>query len=329
MTNGNPIRVAVVGMGLMGMLHARILKTFRDVDIVAAIDISDQRLEEARSALGVPVAKSLSAVLDKVDAVSVTLPDELHVDTCVQALQADKYVLVEKPLATNSVDARTILDAQREPNRLMVGQLLRFDLRLSELKRRIDDGQLGKIEFIRINRANGRIAVARLNGRASVTAFLGVHDLDLLLWLTGSEIAHVQAMGRKVFTDKWDVSLAHIELKNGIIASVENHWLIHGASARSAFAGIEVFGDKGTASIDLSTGELELVTDDLGMSRRIDSRNWSHDGGVSGGSLRRELETWIDAIVSGKPMPVSGEDGLRAVFALNMVEDALEKPSRS
>ena len=71
-------------------------------------------------------------------------------------------------------------------------------------------------------------------GRCSVTAFLGVHDLDLLLWLAGGSIAHVQAMGSKVFTDKWDLSLAHLRLDNGIIASVENHWLINAASARSA-----------------------------------------------------------------------------------------------
>jgi UDP-N-acetylglucosamine 3-dehydrogenase len=196
---------------------------------------------------------------------------------------------------------------------------------LGELKRRMDAGQFGTIEYVKVHRANGRAAVARLKGRASVTAFLGVHDLDLLLWLTGGSIAKVQAMGRKVFSGQWDLSLAHLELDNGIIASVENHWLIHGASARSAFAGVQVFGDKGTASLDLSTDELEIATDDLGMTRRIDSRNWSHDGGLSGGSLRRELESWIEAIRSGGAMPVSGEEGLRAVVALNLVEAALEK----
>ncbi|HTV70871.1 MAG TPA: Gfo/Idh/MocA family oxidoreductase [Rhizobiaceae bacterium] len=319
------IRVAVVGMGLMGMLHARILNNLRDVEVVGAVDISDERLDAVKRELAIPVYKDLAAVMDEVDAVSVTLPDELHVAACTSALQAGKFVLVEKPLATTVADARKILDAQLEPNRLMVGQLLRFDLRLGELKRRMDAGQFGRIEFVKVHRANGRAAVARLKGRASVTAFLGVHDLDLLLWLTGGSIAKVQAMGRKVFSGQWDLSLAHIELDNGVIASVENHWLIHAASARSAFAGIQVFGDKGTASLDLSTDELELATDELGMTRRIDSRNWSHDGGLSGGSLRRELESWIEAIRSGEPMPVSGEEGLRAVTALNMVEAALDR----
>lgn len=326
---GNPVRVAVVGMGLMGMLHARILKSFRDVTLVGIVEIDEERRKAASTEFDVPGYGDLAEILSDVDAVSITLPDELHVAACVEALRANKYVLVEKPLATNEADARTILAAQPAPDRLMVGQLLRFDLRLAELKRRMDTGELGKIEFIKVHRANGRAAVARLKGRCSVTAFLGVHDLDLLLWLAGGSIAHVQAMGSKVFTDKWDLSLAHLRLDNGIIASVENHWLINAASARSALAGIQVFGDKGQAVLDLSTDELELATDSLGATRRIDSRNWTHDGGVSGGSLRRELESWVGAIRDGAAMPVSGEDGLNAVIALNQVEAALDASDKS
>jgi UDP-N-acetylglucosamine 3-dehydrogenase len=318
------IRVAVVGMGLMGMLHARILQHVRGVHVEAAIDIDHERLSEVERTLGIPTFHSLDEVLGVVDAVSVTLPDHLHVDACCRALRAGKHVLVEKPLATTTEDAGRILGAQMSPNQLMVGHLLRFDLRLLELKRRIDGGALGEIQYFRIHRANTRGGVKRLGGRASVTAFLGVHDIDVMLWLTGASIARVAARGRKVFTGQWDLSVAHMDLSNGALAVVENHWLIHDASSRSCFAGVQVFGSKGTATLDLSTDELELATDDLGMSRRVDSRNWTHDGGLTGGSLRRELEAFIDAIRDGKPMPVSGADGLRAVEALSLIEKALE-----
>lgn len=324
-----PLRVAVVGMGLMGMLHARILRNLRGVELAAVVDIAADRRKAAAEEFDVPAHEDLAAVLGEVDAVSVTLPDELHVEACCAALAAGKFVLVEKPLATNEADARTILAAQVAPDRLMVGQLLRFDLRLAELKRRIDAGDLGTIEFVKVHRANGRAAVARLMGRTSVTAFLGIHDLDLLLWLVGGRVVEVQGLGRKVFSGKWDLSLAHLTLDNGVVASVENHWLINPASARSALAGVQVFGDKGQAVLDLSTDELELATDGLGATRRVDSRNWSHDGGVSGGSLRRELEAWVDAIRDGRPMPVSGEEGLRAVIALNQVEAELERTSKA
>ena len=195
------IRVAVVGMGLMGMLHARILKALRDVELVACVDIDAARLAVAAAEFGATTARSLIDVIDRVDAVSVTLPDQLHVDACTLALARGKHVLVEKPLATNVADGVRILAAQPAPDRLMVAHLLRFDLRVRELKRRIEDGQLGAIQYFQISRANTRGGVRRLGGRASVTAFLGVHDLDLLLWLTGARIMRATASGRRSLPD--------------------------------------------------------------------------------------------------------------------------------
>lgn len=323
-----PLRVAVVGMGLMGMLHARIFSRMRDVEVVGVVDIDPARTALATAEFAAPAFRSLAEIIDKVDAVSVTLPDTLHVEACRLALRAGKHVIVEKPLATNVADCEAILAARTRPDQLMVAHLLRFDLRLRELKRRIDAGALGAIDYFRIHRANTRGGVKRLGGRASVTAFLGVHDIDLMLWLTGATITDVSARGRKVFTGQWDLSVAHMDLDNGALAVVENHWLINDASARSCFAGIQIFGSKGTAVLDLSTDELELATDELAATRRVDSRNWTHDGGVGGGSLRRELEAFVDAVRDGDPMPVTGEDGLRAVAALNRVEEALEKTAR-
>ncbi|MBM3522458.1 MAG: Gfo/Idh/MocA family oxidoreductase, partial [Alphaproteobacteria bacterium] len=168
-------RFAVVGMGLMGMLHARILRRLRGVEVVAAIDIDEARLALARQEFGVPTGRSLEDVIDKVDAASITLPDHLHVDACRLALQRGKAVLVEKPLATTAADCERILAARTRPEQLMVAHLLRFDLRIRELKRRLDAGAFGAIDYFRIHRANTRGGVKRLGGRASVTAFLGVH----------------------------------------------------------------------------------------------------------------------------------------------------------
>src|SRR4051794_40766288 len=150
-SNSNALQVAVIGMGLMGMLHARILKSFRGVQLVGTVEIDEARRKAAAAELGVPGHGSLAEVMDRIDAVSVTLPDELHAEACCAALGAGKYVLVEKPLATTEADARKILDAQVAPDRLMVGHLLRFDLRLTELKRRIGAGDLGRVEFVKVH----------------------------------------------------------------------------------------------------------------------------------------------------------------------------------
>lgn len=317
------MKVAVVGLGLMGTLHSRILADLGGIDQVVGVEIDPDRATSAREELGIEVVERLEDVADEVEAVSVTLPDHMHVHAASLALQRDCYVLVEKPLATTTADCETILAAQKESGRLMVGQLLRFDQRTQELKRRLDAREFGPLRYIKIHRANSTAGGKRVGGRVSVSAFLGVHDLDLLMWLTGQDIVSAQAAGRQFFGSSWDLSIGHLRLTDGTFATVENHWLLHPAAARSCLASVQVFGERGMALLDLSTDELEVVNDDAPASRRIDTRNWTHDQNITGGSLRREIEAFIRAASTGSPMPVSGEDGFRAVRAVELLERAL------
>jgi len=316
------MRVAIVGMGMMGRLHARTMSSRADLELVGVETDSGAR-EVAAAELGIPVVTTLDEVVNDCDAVVITLPDHLHVADAIQALEAEKYVLVEKPLAGTTQECDRIIAADAGRNRLMVGHLLRFDERLRELRRRIVDGVLGELHYVRIHRSNLVTSGERLGGRVSVVGFLGVHDLDLLLWLTGQSVTAVSAQGRRVFTTTWDVVTASLELSGGTLAQVENHWLIHRASARSCLAGVEIFGSRGTALVDLSTDELELVTDDDPRSVRVDGHNWTHDPVVSGGSLHRQDMAFLAAVRSGGPVPTTGLDGRNAVAAVELVEASL------
>lgn len=316
------MKIAVVGLGMMGQLHSRVLATEPAVEAVIGVENDPDRAAEVSAALGIEVRSTLEEALPEVDAVSITLPDDLHLPSTLLALTTGKYVLVEKPLAATAADCEAILAAHTVPGRLMVGHLLRFDERLRDLKRRIDDGELGRLRYVRIHRVNTRATADRVADRVSVTAFLGVHDLDLLLWLTGQEIESASAAGRRVFGAFSDVTVASLSLSDGTLALLENHWLLHPSSARSCLAGVQIFGDQGSALVDLSTDELELITDTDSRSLRVDTRNWTHDQQVSGGSLRRELSSFVQAVVTETPVEISGEDGLRAVRAVELVEAA-------
>lgn len=317
------MRIAVIGMGMMGQLHTRTMSGLPDLELVG-VEVDETTRAAVQDRLGVAVHAALSDdLLASVDAVVVTLPDHLHVDIATRALAAGKYVLVEKPLAATVAECDQILSAELTPGRLMVGHVLRFDERLRELRRRLEAGAVGTVQYIRIHRANSVNSAERLAGRVSVVGFLGVHDLDLLLWLTGQRIESVTARGRSVHTSTWDVVTASLQLSDGTLGQVDNHWLLHRSSARSLLAGVEVFGDRGTALVDLSTGELELITDSDPRSVRVDSHNWTHDAAVSGGSLHRQAVAFIDAVRSGSAVPVTGEDGRRAVDAVERIETAL------
>ena len=317
------MKIAVLGLGVMGTLYVRILSDILGAENVIGVEIDAPRREMLKEELGVEIVADWRDLVGEVDAAAVTLPDDLHVEPTIAFLKHGCYVIVEKPLAATESDCHRILDAQTAPGKLMVAQLLRFDLRTQELKRRLDAGEFGPLRYVRVWRTNSTAGAARVGSRVSVSAFLGVHDLDLLLWLTGCDLRSVKAVGRKFFGDKWDLTIATLELDDGTFALVENHWLLHPAAQRSNLAGVQVFGEKGMALLDLSTQELEVVTDALPASKRIDTHNWSFDEHLSAGTLRREIEAFVNAALNGTAVPVSGEEGTKAVRAVQMLEDSL------
>ncbi|MGD8214701.1 Gfo/Idh/MocA family protein [Aestuariimicrobium sp. Y1814] len=317
------MKIAILGLGLMGSFYARILADRLGPANVIGVELDTERAEAVARQTGITTTDDWRGLLGQVDAVAVTLPDHLHVAPTVAFLQEGAYVLVEKPLATSTEDCELVLKAQVAPGRLMVGQLLRFDPRTQELKRRLDAGEFGPLRYVKVWRANPTSGAARVGTRVGVSAFLGVHDLDLLMWLTGRDVVSANASGRKIFGDHWDISVACLELDGGLFAQVENHWLIHPAAQRSCLAGVEVFGEAGQALLDLSTQELEVVSDSAPITRRVDTHNWTFDEAMSGGNLRRELEAFVRAVERGEPCPVPGEEGARAVRAVELVEQSL------
>ena len=317
------MKIAVLGLGLMGNLYIRILADLLGADNVVGVEVDPARRESVSAEHGVEVVADWRPLLDRVDAVAITLPDDLHVEPAVAFLGRGRYVMVEKPLATSLDDCQRILDAQVAPGRLMVAQLLRFDPRTQELKRRLDAREFGQLRYVRIWRSNSTAGAARVGSRVSVSAFLGVHDLDLLQWLTGQDVISAKAAGRKFFGEHWDLTVATVELRDGTFALVENHWLLHPAAQRSNLAGVQVFGENGMALLDLSTQELEIVSDAAPQSKRVDTHNWTFDSHLSGGALRREVEAFVTAVRDRTSVPVSGEDGANAVRAVLTVEAAL------
>lgn len=317
------MKVAVIGLGMMGSYYAKILSDLLGSENVIGVEIDDERGRAVSEAVGIQHVNDWKTIVQDVDAVTVTLPDDLHVEPAVAFLQAGAYVLVEKPLATSVADTEKILDAQTKSGRLMVAQILRFDPRLQELKRQIETGEFGAIRYIRIWRSNSTATAERIGSRVSVNGFLGIHDLDLLLWLTGQNVRDVTSSGGKFLGNDWDLTISNFTMSSGTVAQVENHWLIHPAAQRSLLAGVQVFGESGMALLDLSTQELEVVNDREPRTRRIDTHNWSFDEHMSAGNLRREISAFVDAAACGEPVPVSGEEGARAVAVMELVNDAL------
>lgn len=318
------IKVGVVGMGLMGGLHADVYRAMDGVELVGIVEPEPQRRRSEQERLGVEGFAALEPLLDRVDALSVCTPDDQHVDPVSAALAAGRTVLLEKPLGMSIAESQAILEACPDPTRLMVGHLLRFDSRVVQAKRLLDAGSLGRVRYVRAWRANNLWAAGKIGGRASVGWFLGVHDVDLVLWLTGAEVQTASATAAKVVSPNWDLVNATLTLSGDVTVAIENHWLLPDEWTSGMDAGVRVIGEDGMLEVDLGAPDVRLTTREAGRAQEQDTHCWPPEAAGPGGALRAELESFIASVRARSVPAVTGQEALRAVEAVELIHRAID-----
>ncbi|MBN1556601.1 MAG: Gfo/Idh/MocA family oxidoreductase [Lentisphaerae bacterium] len=242
------LRAAVIGLG-MGRHHAREYAEHRRVELVALADPDADRLAEIGNLHKVPrlYADARKMLRDEdLDLVSVATPNAYHAPLSIAALQAGCHVLCEKPMAMNARQARRMAETARSAGRrLMINFSYRFDPQSRALKREVDRGVLGDVYF-------GRTVWLRRQGVPERESFflqshsgggplidLGVHRLDLALWLMGhpkprwvmagtyDHLARAWARKKGYRYEVEDLAVALIRFDNGATLEVESSWMSH------------------------------------------------------------------------------------------------------
>lgn len=319
-------RVGVVGTGVMGRNHARVLREMRDVELVG---VADSNLDAACQVADFHATRgyaSLEELLQKErpEAVTVAVPTESHHRAVMEALAAGCHVMVEKPIAATLAEADEMVAAAKSANRVLaVGHIERYNPAVLELKRRLDDGQLGKAYEFDAQRLGPFPQRIRDVG---VVIDLATHDLDLMRFLTGSEIVRVYAeTRRKVHTTREDMVSGLLRLADGSVGLLQINWL-----TPTKIRQMTVTGERGMFRADYLTQDLYFHE-----NAEATAHNWEQITmlrGVSEGSmvkyvihkrepLQSELEAFMKAVAGEPTGIVSGEDGSEALrLALAMVE---------
>jgi predicted dehydrogenase len=268
------LRVGVIGAGV-GALHLAAYAQLPQVEIVALAGLDDDRVRRVAAEYHVPQTyheyADLLAAPD-IDAVSVCLPNILHAPVSIAALRAGKHVLVEKPLARSPEEARAIVAAAREHDRvLMVSFDKRYRNDVQWIKRYIDSGALGKIYYAKahwMRRAGiprlGSWFVSKEQAGGGPLIDLGVHVLDMAMYLMGepkpltvSANAYAEFgprglkgwAGREQFSDERlaydveDLATAFIRLEGGATLLLEASWATHSAAGDDF--GVTLYGTEG------------------------------------------------------------------------------------
>ena len=267
-----PIRVGFLGCGAIAHQHLQAVQAL-GLEPAAAYNRSPQRLKAFGEAGGIPRGRLYTdwrEMLEEaqLDAVAVCLPNALHAQTTVAALEAGLHVLCEKPMATTPGEARRMVEAAQRCKRvLLVGLTRRFTGEAQAAKRAVEAGLLGQVYYAHAQWTRrsgipgwGSWFTRRSLAGAGPTLDLGVHVLDLACWLTGcfqaeqvlaSAYSHLGPKGTGLggwgtpdptgYFDVEDFSTALIKMADGSTIALETGWAAHTPQTR---LGVTLLGEK-------------------------------------------------------------------------------------
>ena len=325
------LRVAVIGVGSMGRNHARVYADLPDVTLVAVADPSPASAAQAARQFGGTAYTDYLAMLDaeQPDAVTIAVPTSEHLAVALQVIERGIHVLIEKPIAHTVEEARRIIAAAaRAGVRLMVGHIERFNPAVIALKDRLRSGELGRVFQIDARRQGPFPARVRDVG---VAIDLAVHDLDLMRYITGAEVQRVYAeTERRIHTTQEDLISGLVRLNDGTVGTLTINWLTP-TKIRELF----VTGERGMFRVDYLTQDLyffenAVVTGTewgpVQLLRGVGEGQMTRFVVAKNEPLRAELEAFVAAVRGQAPVPVTGEDGTRALaLAQAVVTSGLEQ----
>ena len=307
MTDRKPIRVAVVGVGYVGSLHAQVYATLPGARLVAVCDLDRTRARAVARRLRCQAVSDVRDLIGLVDAASVSVPTNLHHALGKSLLSAGIHVLIEKPLATTLADADELLAVARRTGAIMqVGHIERFNAAIQAAQ-----AYLTHPRFIEAH----RLSPYPFRGTdVSVVLDVMIHDLDLVLALVRAQPIQIDALGVPVLSRSEDIANARLVFASGCVAN-----LTASRVSDERIRRIRLFQEDCYLSIDYQHQSVELARKVRGTIRRrvLAVRRRP--------PLDEELTAFLRAVRTNRRPLVSGEEARDALALALAIEQAMRR----
>lgn len=304
--------VAVIGVGGWGKNHARAYKEIESTELVAVCDVNAERAKSIAKQYGVKAYTNSAKMLknEEIEAVSVCTWSTMLAKETLKALNAGKHVLVEKPMAANTKQAKVLLEtAEKNGLHLTVGFLMRFIPGLQHIRRAVEKKEIGELVCATAKRFSQwpeRI------GDVGVVKDTAIHDIDVMRFIFNEEPLMVYAktgsMRHRKFEDYAQIMLTY---KDGKSAFIESNWL-----TPYKMRLLTVTGSNAIMRLDYMTQELWIEDQKETLMPRY---AWQEP-------LKLELQHFAECIIEKKRPLITGVDGLKA---LEIAEAALRSSAKN
>ncbi|HEV3345295.1 MAG TPA: Gfo/Idh/MocA family oxidoreductase [Pirellulales bacterium] len=320
------IGYGVIGLGFFGEKHAEVAASLPNVDLRAVCTRNDRRRRLIKRRLSVPRDhRDYNDLLadPEIEAVSVVTHVNDHLEPTLAALRAGKHVLLEKPMARHPADCDRMIAAAEEADRiLMVGHICRFNPRYAIVRERIAAGEIGRVVSMYARRNIPAAVSKAVLEKVGPLLGDGVHDADLMLWMSGAKVESVYALTESIRgLEHPDIGWAMYRFDSRAIGVIENVWFLPEGTPFRIHEQLEIIGTEG--AIYVHGGDTNVVI----QSRRgidcPDTHYWPVMHGEPTGALRSEMGYFVGCVARGeKPAVVTASEARAAVAVVAAAEQS-------
>lgn len=327
------LKIGIIGTGYWGKHHLRVLSNL-NCELVGIADI-DLAKEVLAREYKIRFFTDYKKLLKKVDAVSIVTPPSTHFKIARKALLQGKHVLVEKPFVTTKKEAETLVEIAKDKKKiLMIGHIYLYHPAIVELKKIVENGELGNIYYIIASRLNLGIVRSDVNSLWNFAP----HDISIILYLLGKLPTEVSCVGQSyIQKDIEDIAFLTFKFPDNILAHVVLSWL-HPAKVRE----LTVVGSKKMAVFDDidTSSPVKIYDKGVEIEKLEKEKEWKSFGEFKmklrfgdlitpsvevKEPLEAELEHFIECIKSNVPAISNGEKGINELAILEAATKSLKK----
>jgi predicted dehydrogenase len=304
-------RVAVAGAGAFGKNHLRVIHQSEHAELAGVFDLDPQRAAQVAEPHGCRVFESLDELAQNADAAVVATPTVTHSEVGCQLIEAGLDVMVEKPIAHTPEAGRALVEAAERNGRILqVGHLERFNPAVIAL-----GGVIGKPLFFEVHRLS--VFTPRCLD-VDVVLDLMIHDVDIILALTGERPQEIRAAGIRILSEKVDIANVRVQFPSGCIAN-----LTASRVSTERVRKLRLFQPHEYISLDYGRQDAGRFRVKPPMAIDFAPLPVTKDE-----PLRLELEGFFESIATRQPPRVTGEQGLAALEVACEILDKIEEHYR-
>jgi len=321
---GRQIGVAVVGYGFMGTTHLTAWSMVEDAKVLAVVGRDRIKAEKVASRFDAVSYSTLGQALKElaVDAVDICTPTFTHRDYALEALNAGKHVLVEKPMALSLREADEMIQvADAGGLKLMVAHVLRFFSEYAKVRELVQGGAIGRPVMVRAKRAGSmppwgvQSWFMDQSKSGGVAVDLAAHDVDFLRWCLQDEVEDVFALSHRLVTRETFVDdhvLMVLRFRKGAIAHVEASWAM--PTALPFTTSLEVAGSSGSLSVDNESTPPLTIVNRRGVERfSPETRPWVEGMPFSIDPFYGEVQHFADCVINDRKPITDGRESRRSL----------------